>query len=249
MVEQGKYGNKVRTMEKKKVLVVDVDPQSNVTRRCGVYNVKNEYECMVDVFERNSSPINTVIKSPIKELPLLDLLPSSMKLTPTEMLLVTKPFREFILKNYFENHKDFFERYDYILIDTAPNLNLLNQNALCISDSIILISEVSGDSLEGCKIFIDAWSELSKIFGLDNNIKGIVINKFDKRTSLSKQFVDYVKGNPELRDLSFDTIIPENIQVKKSENEGIPLCLFDAKCAAYEALVDLTKEFVDKGVL
>jgi chromosome partitioning protein len=235
--------------QRKKVLLIDVDPQANSTTRCGINNADNEYEGMVDVFENEVSPSRVVIEKPISSVPYLDLIPSSIVLTGTEMWLVNKTAREFILRDYFEKHASFFEKYDYIICDTAPNLNLLNQNIFCISDSILLVSDVSIDGINGCKLFIKMWKDATRRLRLDYNVKGIIINRFDKRLSLSKQLQTYIKNSESINEITFETFIPENVKIKEAEVRGLPISYYDAACSSYIGIRDLVKELTVKEVL
>lgn len=235
--------------QRKKVLILDTDPQGNSTSRCGINNADNDYEGIMDIYEKQINPSRAIIEKPMSSVPYIDLIPSSIVLTGTEMWLVNQTAREFILRDYFEKHADFFKKYEYILIDSAPNLNLLNQNAFTISDSILLVSDVSIDGINGCKLFMKMWGEASRRLRIPYNMKGIIINRFDKRINLSKQLQTYIRNNEIINELTFNTFIPENVRIKESETLGIPLSYFDTKCASYIALRDLVKELKVKEVL
>jgi chromosome partitioning protein len=190
-----------------------------------------------------------IVKKPLDIMPTVDLLPSHIYLTAAEMQLVSKAARETVLKKYIERHIEFFSRYDYIIFDTAPSLSIVNQNAFVVADSILLVSDISINGLKGSTKFISEWNNICEDLNIEKNIKGMLINKYDKRTKLSKEVAEYVREHELLKELSFDVIVPENIKLKETEMLHSPIAYYDVKNAGYEAYVDLVKELKKRSIL
>lgn len=236
-----------------KVLLVDCDPQGNATENCGISD-DEEYSTIADIYEsylmrKEITPGSIIIKNPILEIPTLDLIAADITLTATEMRMVSVTARETILKNYIEKYRASFEKYDYIIFDCNPSLNICNQNAMYSSDSILLITDIGRNSFKGVKLLIELWSGMCENLKIENNIKGIVINKYDKRIKLSKDFLEYIKDNEMFVELSFDNIIPYNVKLQETEVVGLPISYYNTKNAGYKAFNDLIKEFKTRGVL
>ena len=163
--------------------------------------------------------------------------------------LVSLAGREYILKNYIEENMDKFSSYDYILIDTNPSMSIINQNAFVAADNIILVSDISMNSLEGSELFIALWNDISKRLRLQPKISGFLINMFDKRINLSSQFFDFCKNHQDISKLLFNTVIPNNVKIKESELEAKPINLYDTSSSGYKAYVNLYNEMKERGIL
>lgn len=237
----------------KKVLIIDCDAQGNVSDCCGISD-DMDYLTVSDIYEsymrkKDISPSDIVIKSPIFEIVNLDIIPADVSLTMTEMRLVPITGREKILDNYIKKHQNYFDKYDYILFDLNPSINISNQNALYSSDSIVLISDIGKSSFKGVRLLIDAWESICEDLQIENKINGLVINKYDKRIKLSKEFIEYLRESEDLQELSFDTILPDNIKLRETEVVGMPISYYDTKNPGYKAFVELMKEFEQRGVI
>ena len=122
-----------------KVLCIDVDPQGNLTKNCDVNRAVKNFNGAELIFDVKKHSLNKIlIKSPIKEIPNLDIIPSSIWLHQSEFRLALAPARELKLKYFLEDNKKQLTDYDYILIDTNPSMGYLNQNAFVVSDKIII---------------------------------------------------------------------------------------------------------------
>lgn len=236
--------------EGKKILVVDVDPQGNISNNFGLDRTKLENTTINNVFEaKNDSIHSIIIKGKIEGLPTLDIISSSIFLFQTEINMMSLAGRELILKNYFEDNKDILNEYDYIIFDTNPSMSVINQNVFVISDSIILVSDVSMNSIEGAELFIALWEDTRKRIRKDDNIKGLLINNFDKRLKISTDFIEYCSTNDELKELIFKTLINRNVKLKESELEASPINIYDKKSKGYESFLDAKNEMIERGIL
>ncbi|TCO69477.1 ParA family protein [Marinisporobacter balticus] len=224
----------------KKVLCCDLDPQANLTYNFGI-NVDEDTKTLLDVFEDDETlPVKVV-----QHCDGIDLIPSTIKLTGTEMQLVNYPGREYILKNFIEDHHDFFNQYDYVLIDTNPSMSILNQNAFISSDAIILVNEAGAHSLTGSLLFMDLWEGITKRLRIKNNIKGFLINRF-RKTKISNEFVSHCKTHARINDILFNTIIPINVKVAEAETESTPISAYSKNSTGAIAFKNFVKELIER---
>ena len=232
-----------------KVLLIDCDPQANLSQDCGLDITDQSANSIKSVFDAYLAPYKTVIKSPIKELPNLDLLPSNIWLMETEMMLVNRAGRESILANYFEDNKDFFSQYDYVICDTNPSMSIINQNAFYLADSIILVSDVSMNGLTGIELFDYLWSKAARDLRKKKNIEALILNNADNRTKILKELVEYCEQNEDLNKWFVKPVISQSVKIKETSLEHKPINLYlknSRECSAYVELINNLKE---KGVI
>lgn len=238
-----------------KVLIIDSDLQGNLTNNIGVDRTNPNLLTMYDVYniEEEVPPAKDVIlKSPNPSIPNLDMIAGSIFLHKAELKMSTVSGRELLLRNYIEDYEDTFSYYNYILIDTNPSMSIINQNAFLVSDSILLVSDVSMNSLEGSQLFIALWAEARSRLRIEENIHGFIVNDFDTRTRLSHDFLEYLETAPDLediREIKMDTIIPRNISITESELAAIPISLYDIQSKGCEAITQLIEELIEKEIL
>ncbi|WP_375315670.1 ParA family protein [Spiroplasma endosymbiont of Tipula paludosa] len=227
--------------ENKKILLIDLDPQGNLT------------QCLqLDVFE--SLAMNMFINQGknIKELILkteinnLDIVPTNIGMSSLEVKLFNEISRETKLMKYINKNKDYLSnKYDYILIDTNPSLNITNINAYAVADSIILVSDNSVHSLRALDIVGNMWEQISLDLEIDNNIKAVILNNFDT-FSISKDFIKEIKES-NLKTITIPQEIRKKQVFKASEITGIPVIKILKKDEnPYFNIVD---ELEQKGVL
>lgn len=239
----------------KKVLIIDSDLQGNLTNNMGINRTSPELKTMYDIYNVDSCqplPQQLVVTAPNEQIPTLDLIAGSIFLHKAELKISSITGREQIFKNYIQDNKIFFDKYDYILIDTNPSMSVINQNAFVASDSILLVSDISMNALEGAQLFIALWDEARTRIRIPDNIKGFIVNDYDARNKLSQDFLEYLKTADELDDLrriSLKTIIPRTIKITESELAARPICLYDRRSKGYIALIELTEELYQKGIL
>ena len=212
--------------EKYKVLLVDIDPQCNLSASCGVNVAERKYRSSRDIFMEDNSestPDELIIKAPIKELPNLDVIPSHMLMTAVEFFLVNRPARESVLKNYIQDHLQFFEQYDYILIDTNPSMSVINQNAFLLADSIVLVTDISEDGISGVELFSHLWDNIRKAHRVPNNVKAMVINLADRRINLTKELKEYCEDNVDLIPLLVKDMVYGKVIYKDARMEHLPV--------------------------
>ena len=232
-----------------KVLLIDIDPQCNLSANCGIDISNRDTYSIRDVFDSKPSeqpnPDQIIISSPIQELPNLDIIPSSIYLFKTEKALYAKGDRERILEKYIAKNKDIFDRYDYIMIDTNPSMSFTNTNAFVIADEIILSCDVSANSITGAELFCELWDETRDELGKDDNISAMIISNFDGRSNLAKDLSKYTQSTAFSKDIVIDTYISTTVRLKETEVYHKPIVVLDPKhkaCEQYKIVVDELKK-------
>lgn len=238
-----------------KVLNIDLDPQSNLTTNFGIDITNLHMKGSREIFDSNNiySFNEIVIKSPIKELPTLDIIPGSMLLHEAEFALPFASGRESKLKFFMDDNEKYFNQYDYILIDCNPSFSYLNQNAFVASDEIILLLTPDMTSINGVRLFRAIWNNIRKSLRIrEDNVAAGIITMLDSRTNISKDFIEFVYNNPSASDISrilLNTTIPMNVKLKESAVNCTPINLYDRNCKGYEAYVSVVDELKRKGIL
>lgn len=236
--------------EEGKVLVIDADPQANASCGLDIDITDGDMVTIADVFEGSvKSPEEVVIEAPIEDLPQLDVIPSTIWLFKTEFELNSRGGRERILYNFVRKNAGYFDRYDYILIDTNPGMGVVNQNAFFLADKIVMMTDVSYNGAQGIEAFMFLWSWLREDMGKDDNVSAIVINNADRRIKLSSLLVEYCKEKKDFEGLACDTVILSRAKYKNTEMEFRPINLLYPNSDENEAFHELKAELVEKGVL
>lgn len=232
-----------------KILLVDGDPQCNLTNDIGIDCSDMTRNNIRTIFENKKiDPSELIVKGAIDELPNVDIIPSNILLIKTEMQLVSIAGREKLLANYFSKNSDFFSQYTHIIFDTNPNLGVVNQNIFYFVDSIILVSDVSLNAIQGAELFSFLWEENIEDLGIENNIKALIINNFDKRINLAKDLQDYYLSEEEFRDILIETPIPGSVAMKDTSLSHLPIVVLQPQHQAASAVRKVVKELVSREV-
>lgn len=163
----------------KEVLVVDVDPQANLTLKISDIDINKKSNASVDaIFSGN----HAVVPQPT-DFERIDIIPATIYLALTSEEIVSRSAREKILYNYLKK-ANFIWNYDYVFFDTSPSMNTINQNVFYVADDIYLIAEPDESSISGIMLFEEKWKEILSDLEQPNNIKGIITNKVN--TNLRK---------------------------------------------------------------
>lgn len=240
--------------ETKKVLLIDMDPQCNLSSNCGIdISESDKIYTITEVFDNSPknqpSPKELITKNPIPELKNLDIIPSNIMLFKTERNISLKADRERMLEKYINKYKEEFEAYDYIFIDTNPSLSYTNVNAFLIADEIILSCDVSNNSITGAELFCALWDEMREELSKDDNISALLISNFDGRSNLAKDLKDYTKSEEFSRDIILETIISSTVKLKATEIEHKPINILSPKHQACTQYRNLVKELKKRSIL
>ena len=218
--------------KRKKVLIIDLDPQGNATSGYGFD--KGQLENTVYDLLVNEEDINNVIASTsVKN---VDMCPTNINLAGAEVELVSAISRETILKRAIEPVLD---KYDYIIIDCPPALGLLTINALAACEGVIVPIQGEYYALEGLTQLMDTINMIKKKLNPKIGILGVVITMHDRRTQLTKQVVEEVQKY--FGDKVFKTFIPRNVRLAEAPSYGQTIEEYDPKSKgslAYQALAN-----------
>ncbi|HHW56270.1 MAG TPA: ParA family protein [Clostridia bacterium] len=225
-------------LQGKKVLCVDIDPQSNMTSGFGINPSSLKHTIYTVLIDEED------IKSAIIHLEDINvsIVPSSIQLAGAEIELVPMLSREYKLKNALLPIK---EEYDYILIDCPPSLGLLTINALTAADSVIVPIQCEYYALEGLTQLMNTINLVKKSLNSALEIEGVVLTMFNARTNLSIQVVDEVKKF--FKDKVYKTIIPRNIRLGEAPSFGKPISLYDPNSKGAEAYDELALEVIERA--
>lgn len=218
----------------RKVLIIDMDPQSNATSGLGISkNVKNSiYKALITM-----QPLVELFLS--TELEMLKIVPSNRDLIGAELELVEFRNWQKRLRDLIEPIKGYF---DYILIDCPPSLGVLTLNALVASDSVLVPMQCEYFSLEGVSDLLDTIRRIKAHYNSKIEILGVLLTMYDDRTNLAKQVKENIVAY--FKELVFKTVIPRNIKLGECPSFGKPILLYDIKSKGAEAYLNLAKEIL-----
>ena len=223
--------------KKKKVLLIDMDPQANATSGLGID--KRELEQTVYDVLINDAPITDVIYETNAEN--VDICPTNINLAGAEVELVTVISREQILKNALVPISD---NYDFIVLDCPPSLGLLTINALTASDRLIIPIQGEYYALEGLSQLMDTINIVKKKLNPELEILGVVLTMFNMRTQLSRQVKEetdkYFGGKV------FKTVIPRNVRLAEAPSHGLAISDYDPNSKGGKAYESLASEVLKR---
>lgn len=215
----------------RKVLVVDMDPQSNATSGLGVN--KNGVASSTYHLLLGEETFHHVAQH-LEEADLM-ILPANPALSGAEVELVNEIAREYRLKTALET---VYDRYDYILIDCPPSLSMLTVNALAAArDGVLIPVQCEYLALEGLSQLVQTIEMVKRYLNPDLQIRGLILTMYDSRTNLSRQVVEEVRKYFPGR--VFRTIIPRNIRLSEAPSYGQPINLYaptSSGAVAYQVL-------------
>ena len=224
----------------KKVLLIDADPQGDLTTCMGYYN-QDELQNTVATLMADTIYDNELNaeKSILHHKEGIDLIPSNLDLSAIEFSLVNAMSREFTLKNSI---KDIKNNYDYVIIDCMPSLGMVTINALACSDKIII--PVQGEYLaaKGMGHLLKTVNKVHKQINPNLKIGGVLLTLVDKRTNLSKEVRNTLNENYGQYVKIYDIEIPKAINTAKSTSTGKSIFEFDKNSIVAEAYKNLAKE-------
>ena len=220
---------------RKRVLLVDLDPQGNATMGCGVD--KHELELSTcDVLLENVPPRKVLQRSAEDQ---FDVLPSNTDLTAAEVGLMNHSMRE---KRLALALKPLQDDYDYILIDCPPSLSMLTINALVASDGVLVPLQTEYYALEGLTGLLSTIEQIREFYNSRLRLEGILRTMHDMRNRLSaevsRQLIDH------FGDTVFRTIIPRNVRVAEAPSHGQSVLLYDRYSRGAVSYMALASEMV-----
>ncbi|HXA20177.1 MAG TPA: ParA family protein [Thermoanaerobaculia bacterium] len=220
----------------RRVLLVDLDPQSNASSGIGVTEADPS---MYDVLIENM-PLRDIIRP--TEIPTLYLAPSSTDLVGAEVELRDAIGREYYLKRVLE---PIAAEYDYILIDSPPSLGLLTVNGLTAANSVLVPLQAEYFALEGVSQLLATIDRVRGAVNAELEIEGIVLTMYDERVNLARQVAEEVRNH--FGEKVYKTVIPRNIRLSEAPSFGKPIILYDIRSRGSEAYVSLAREFIQRA--
>ena len=228
--------------QKKKILVIDLDPQGNATTGLGLSNTENSEETIYGVLN-GTKKISEIIKKTGFEN--LDIITSNVGLSGLEVETAGDSNRAFILKIKLTAYlNDSRADYDYILIDCPPSLNLLTVMALVSSDSLVVPLQAEFFALEGLTQLMKTIERIKVSLNPELNIRGILLTMYDKRNKLSAQVEKEARDY--FSDKVYTTVIPRNVRLSEAPSHGMPVLIYDKSCPGSKSYFNFTDEFINQ---
>jgi chromosome partitioning protein len=218
-----------------RTLIVDCDPQGNTTSALGFPKDP----------ARRTLYQSLILEEPIERIILdaqvegLDLIPSDKNLVGAAVELVSMDNREYKLKALIQG---VLAKYNYVLIDCPPSLDLLTLNALAASDSVLVPIQCEYLALEGVSELLDTLMRLRRTINPSLAIEGILLTMYDDRTTLSKQVAADLRSF--FGSQVFETIIPRNVRLAEAPSHGMPVMFYDIHSKGAESYIQLAKEVI-----
>lgn len=232
-------------MQGKKVLLVDADPQGDLTDCLGWHDTDALPVTLADkllsvIKDRDISPLSGILSHEEG----VDLVPSNLELSSFEMNLVTAMSRESVMKNYLSQVKD---GYDYVLIDCMPSLGMITLNALTAADSVVIPVQAQYLPAKGMTQLLQTIANVRKHTNPDLKIDGILLTLVDGRTNLAKSTVDTLWQNFGSRIKIYKSSIPVAVKAAEVSSKGKSIYAYEPNSTVSKAYADFTREVLADG--
>jgi len=229
-------------LAERRVLLVDVDPQSNLTSGVGCKNqaspagtIYNALTSIEPTLDARPFLIPTAIER-------MSLLPADRSLTGAEIELVALSVREERLRLLLGSVRNDF---DYIFIDCPPSLGLMTLNALVAADAVLIPLHCEYFALEGLADLVGTMRRVRAALNPSLDIEGVLLTMFDERTNLGQQVATDVRQF--FKEKVFRTVIPRNVRLGEAPSHGMPVILYDVKSRGAEAYRALAREVLERS--
>jgi len=222
---------------RKKVLLVDSDPQGNASSGLGIA-VKKREKNLYSLYSGACDASAAVYPSSVPE---LDIIPATIDLAAAELELINQDKRE---KRLSQIVAPLREKYEFIFIDCPPSLGLLTVNALTAGVSVLVPVQCEYFAMEGLAQLVNTIRSVKRGFNPDLYIEGLLLTMFDKRNRLAHQVGEEIGHH--FRQNMFKTVIPRNVRLSEAPSHGRSVLDYDSKSAGSLAYQYLAKEFLRK---
>lgn len=217
--------------KKKRVLIVDIDPQGNASAALGIPIWEIDFQ-LKDVLQNRAAIAQVIISTPSG----VDVLPSNILLAEEEIPISGRPGRELLLKKAIA---PILAKYDFVLIDCPPNIGVFSINALIASDAVIIPVDMSYLGLLGIQGIERALTLVREQLEHPIEIAGVLATRYDRRNNLSKEVFDALTDH--FGNKMFVSIIPESVRIREAPSHGQSIFDYDKDglgAKAYKQLVD-----------
>ncbi|SVA53525.1 uncharacterized protein METZ01_LOCUS106379 [marine metagenome] len=221
----------------KKTLLVDLDTQGNATTACGI-DKSNLEASVYDLFVGEATADAALVHPEANG---FWVLPANKDLMAAEIQLLEFREREFRLKQILAGISP---RFDYVLIDTPPSMNILTINALAAADGVIIPVQCEYYALEGLTGLLETINKIQEKINPNLTIKGVLRTMFDVRNSLAGEVAGQLKRH--FGNKLFWTFIPRNVRLAEAPSFGLSALAYDRNCLGAKAYVSLAKEITKK---
>ncbi len=221
------------TATKRRVLLIDLDPQANATVGCGINKLQLQ-QSMNEVLLSECTVQQALIKTPWQ----FDLLPANGDLTVAEVRMLRDP-RDDYLKNILTG---FILQYDFILIDCPPTLSMLTVNALVCAHSVLVPIQCEYYALEGLTSLLSSIEQIRLSSNPNLQIEGLLRTMYDGRNSLTIEVSDQLLAH--FGDKVYRTVIPRNVRLAEAPSHGLPIIAYDKKSQGATAYLALAGEIL-----
>ena len=220
----------------RKVLLVDVDPQGNLTSGVGLKGQRAEGGTIYEALMTDAGPEAFLLETQVQN---LSLIPADRNLTGAEIELVSVPRREHRLRRVLEPLR---ARFDLAFIDCPPSLGLLTLNALVAADAVLIPLHCEYFALEGLADLVGTMRRVRGTLNPALDIEGVLLTMYDDRTNLGHLVARDVREF--FKEKVFNTIIPRNVRLGEAPSHGMPAVIYDAKSRGAAAYVALAQEML-----
>ena len=227
--------------EGRRVLLVDVDPQANMTSGVGLRGKSGPGGTIYNVLTATDGAAiknadDFVLATSVAN---LSMLPADRNLTGAEIEMVALPGRESQLRRFLTPLRD---RYDHIFIDCPPSLGLLTLNALVAAEAVLIPLHCEYFALEGLADLMTTLRRVRAGLNPTLDVDGVLLTMYDERTNLGAQVAANVREF--FKEKVFHTVIPRNVRLAEAPSHGLPVTAYDAKSKGAEAYVSLAREWL-----
>jgi chromosome partitioning protein len=227
-----------------RVLLIDMDPQSNATTGLGISSSDFNYD-VYDLLSGNIDVRKVILKTEFKN---LSIIPSTLNLAGIDVEFVKHMLedQEFKQNEQLKNAiKDIQDDYDYIIIDCQPSLGLSTMNSLTASNSVIIPVQCEFFALDGITQLLNSIIMVQSSLNPTLRIEGVLLTMLDGRTNIGLEVIEEIRKY--FKDKVFDTIIPRLVRLVEAPSHGKPINEYDPDSRATEAYANLAKEVIQRN--
>ena len=219
-----------------KVLLCDMDPQSNSTSGMG-FNKDKSVHNIYNVLIEGMEAVKAISKTPYGVL-----LPSNKIMSGAGVELVMMDSREFVLREVLA---DIRNNYDFIFIDCPPSLEMLTLNSLCAADTVLIPVQCEYFALEGLSDLMNTIRFTKKALNPELEIEGVLLTMYDTRTNLSSQIATEIKKH--FKEKTYQVAIPRSVRIAEAPSHGKPIMVYDKYSRGSITYQELAKEFLKRN--
>ena len=220
-----------------RTLLIDCDPQANATSGVGAEpnsGRPNLYDVLIGITSVTEPILRTDVSG-------LDLLPSSRDLAGANVELADAPNRAFRMRDSKRQLKD---RYDFVILDCPPALDLLTLNALVAADSVLIPMHCEYFALEGISSLLQTVDSIRSGLNPRLRVEGVLLTMHDARLSLTRQVADDLKAH--FGSLILETVIPRNVKLAEAPSHGKPILEYDIRSKGAQSYLGLARELLGR---